>query len=326
MINLTELNYPIEPHPTWNIIDSSKLQCFMSCPRRYFYEYILGWRPEGSNIHTVFGTAWHAMMEQLYQVGYNKNGIAAGYEKFLQIYRAHFDEDEDALFEAKNPNIALAAAKKYIEQYVDDELTVYGTEIAGKVRITPHYEMYFKMDLITQDSRGRFYVWDHKTTGWELNAVWMNQWGNRGQFKLYLHALATYLHARGEDPSKIYGLIVNGAQFRVLKAGPKLNFARHIISYDPAIQAAWARETGQWLRFLIHQHRLLAKTSVDRPVMAAFPKNGTGEACTRWNRTCYLHDLCMTVPNPLQIEKPSDFKVEYWNPMEVETIRERVDL
>jgi len=53
------INDLIPYHYTWEIQDSSKVQDAMTCMRRYFYNYILGWQSDAPNNHLVFGSAWH---------------------------------------------------------------------------------------------------------------------------------------------------------------------------------------------------------------------------------------------------------------------------
>ncbi len=51
--------------PTFTIVDSSKLQDYMMCPRYYFYRYVLGWVPEEPNHDLIFGEAWHVSIAHL---------------------------------------------------------------------------------------------------------------------------------------------------------------------------------------------------------------------------------------------------------------------
>lgn len=43
--------------------DSTSLGLFKECPRKYYYEIILGWRPKGTSVHLKFGQLYHAGME-----------------------------------------------------------------------------------------------------------------------------------------------------------------------------------------------------------------------------------------------------------------------
>ena len=68
-MKLSELEYPepVKAVPQFDIHDSTKINCFQTCPRKYFYKYVLGWSHEDANIHLVFGSAWHKAMEVFYE-------------------------------------------------------------------------------------------------------------------------------------------------------------------------------------------------------------------------------------------------------------------
>lgn len=43
--------------------DSTSLGLFKECPRKYYYEIVLGWRPKGTSVHLKFGQLYHSGME-----------------------------------------------------------------------------------------------------------------------------------------------------------------------------------------------------------------------------------------------------------------------
>lgn len=43
--------------------DSTSLGLLKECPRKYYYEIILGWRPAQQSVHLIFGQLYHAAME-----------------------------------------------------------------------------------------------------------------------------------------------------------------------------------------------------------------------------------------------------------------------
>lgn len=43
--------------------DSTSLGLFKECPRKYYYQIILGWRPKGESVHLKFGQLYHSGME-----------------------------------------------------------------------------------------------------------------------------------------------------------------------------------------------------------------------------------------------------------------------
>lgn len=44
--------------------DSTSLGLLKECPRKYFYEIILGWRPATQSVHLIFGQLYHGAMER----------------------------------------------------------------------------------------------------------------------------------------------------------------------------------------------------------------------------------------------------------------------
>ena len=56
-------SYPIPYHPTWDWMDSSKLKCYSTCERMFFYKYVCGYDSRTKSRHLVIGDAWHKMME-----------------------------------------------------------------------------------------------------------------------------------------------------------------------------------------------------------------------------------------------------------------------
>ena len=97
----------LQPHPTWLINDPTKVKDFMACPRLYFYQYTLGWRPEQPNNHLHFGTCWHTAMEYLLLNGYEVESVVKAHELLTAQYREVFNPETDVLFEPKTPDNAF---------------------------------------------------------------------------------------------------------------------------------------------------------------------------------------------------------------------------
>ncbi len=90
------LNYPVPPAPSWEVQDASKIKTAMECWRKYFFEYVLGWRHDQPNVHLVFGSAWHEALAMLYLSDFSLGNVKkAYYEGFLPLYRDTFDEEDD---------------------------------------------------------------------------------------------------------------------------------------------------------------------------------------------------------------------------------------
>lgn len=300
----------LQPHPTWNILDSTKLKTFMSCPRRYFWNFIVGWRPEGESIHLVFGAAWHLAMERML-LGYQTRGrydnadIPDAINLLTSHYREYFTEDQDALFEPKNPAYALEALALYVQNYVGDRFKVISTEIAGTVPIAENRRMHFKIDALCQDEAGKLFVLEHKTSQ-RMTSTWMDEWALSVQVGTYIHALMCM-----QDPLNVYGAKVNGTFFR--KKG--CDFLRAPVKKSPIQMQQWLNTVNHYADMIDAEYERLAEANEDDPILNAFPMNT--EACVQYG-VCPYHDFCTSLCNPLNLaakEPQSGFKVEYWDPM-----------
>ena len=298
----------IQKHKTWDIIDSSKLQEYMSCPRKYFYRYMLGWETQGRSIHLVFGEAWHRAIEVLMREGYTSAAVIEGMKRFTEYYRRYYDEYEDENNRPKNVEHALEALLAYCLHYDKDDFEVLYTEVHGTIPLDDKRMITGRLDSICRDKRGVFSL-EHKTGSYKTSA-WAEQWTLKMQIGTYNHALMCMF-----DPNEVYGVIVNGVFFYKTKT----EFLRAPIrKLDNAMQT-WLDTTLYWYKQVESNTALmLEEDKQDNETMQSFPMNT--ESCTKWNRMCKYADFCNTWNNPLQRcdEKPLDFEEIWWNPAESE--------
>jgi hypothetical protein len=310
----------IEPNETWEIVDPSKLTTFMECPRRYFYRYIMGWKSDYPSNDLVFGSAWHLAVEHLLRQGYNSDSLMEAKYLFLTYYRNHFTEDSDELYVPKSPQDAFEALDLYFERFKDDHqrYSVEHTEVGGVVLINDQDLMHFKMDVIFRDlMTGLYIVCDHKTSK-RKQRNWATSWNLSPQLLTYLHAIYCLY-----SPEEVDRAQVRGSFF--YKAQPH-SFEEAFIHKEAGQMQAWLEDTEYWYGALRHSMLELEECSDTDTIMQCFPRNGT--ACNQWGG-CIYADVCDAWPNPLaKVGKfiPSGFNVEFWDPRENPTIRERVDL
>jgi len=299
----------IQPHTTWSIHDASKISCFISCPRRYFYRYVLGWENADPNVHLVFGEAWHKAMEILLQKGYNAEGIAEGYTKAEEHYRQYFPEISDDIRYPKTPVSILASLQSYAAYYVHDNFKVYYTEIAGTVPLTEDGSMKvsFRLDGICEDNNGIWCI-EHKT-GSRLDSSWEWKWALSMQIGVYTHVLHMLF-----DPSLVYGVRINGAIFK--KSGTE--FIRVPIRKTPTAVNDWYWNVVHWMEMIKWEFERLQECKDSDTVMRCFPKANI-DACTQYFG-CKYRDFCISWQNPLQKIGiiPVGFKEEWWNPTDRE--------
>ena len=310
---LSEQTYPegIVPHETWNFQDSSKISTFQTCPRKYFFTYVLGLGWSTPNHDLVFGSAWHEAMERLLKLywandkSYDEAFIKEALKAFTECYRQDFDELTDLEYD-KNPGRAEIALQQYIKKYADDDFNVLGIEQYFKIFLSNEHLLVGKLDAIIENANGDVEVLEHKTTKWTAT-VWAEQWSNKIQINNYsLIAYVLY--------EKYKGIIINGAKFF-----PKNNdFQRvYIRKGVHALEDALTNVT-YWMDLIRMNFQLLAESDPNSNSLKAFPKNG--ESCIKYNRTCPFKAFCDDCYNPIAekslIMLRRNFDTVWWDPIE----------
>lgn len=311
--------------PTWKINDATKLTEFQECPRKYFYKYVLGWKPEIPNNHLVFGTAWHKAQEYLLTHDYSVQSVIKGHEEFLKEYRKELGPETDNMFTPKTPDNALVVLNAYAKKY-GGELEKWEplyTEIAGKINLSDDQVLHFRMDSILRHrTKKTIKSIEHKTGSSTWN--WEIQWPLSNQNGTYSHVLNCLF-----SPDEVEGIVFRGTIF-IKNASPKawaqlaegspltykqpFDFIEYPAKKSLDQMQTWLWNTLFWLDQLKWNFQLLSDAKEEDPVLYAFPLNPT--ACTKYYG-CEFLDYCQAWQNPLQKchEPPLGFKEDHWNPM-----------
>jgi hypothetical protein len=310
------------------IFDSSKIDTFLACNRRFFYEHVLGWRPESPNNHLHFGTAWHIAMEHLLLHGYDTAPNA--YNEFLAFYRSdpHFSEETDELYCPKDPTGCAVALAEYAMHYSDDldNFKVLHTEVSGSVPIAPNRSIYFKMDSILQEIQtGEIFSLDHKTAK-RFGRTWEDKFFLAIQNGTYTHVMKSVY-----DPNLVKGVEFNGVSFEYLKRGSaqrpqgyNIGFQRVPAFKSPDSMLAWLWNINTIIEQIEREFEMLDECKESDNVLTCFPLNPT--ACTNFFG-CPYHNFCLAWSNPLRYcdEVQPGFVVNHWNPLDEETTEKFVD-
>lgn len=317
----------ITPHPTWDILDASKLKRYKECPRKFFYTYILGWTSATPNNHLVFGSAWHVALEHLYLNRFSQKSVLEAHVLFLEHYRAVFPAETDELFQPKTPENGTDSLTAYAETYRRDleDFRVLYTELGGVMLVSPERTMTFKHDVILMhESTGDVVARDYKTAQRHYTN-WGEHWELSTQMQTYLHAL----HCLYPDQAEM-SIIVDCAFFYATdkKRPPRATeFATHMIAKTHDQMQAWLDDTNEWIdRMDYDKYALIHHDDTDQPTMRSYPKNDN--ACFNYGRRCQFFDFCTAWANPLTRcdEPPIGFNVEWWDPLAQPEIRQTVDL
>lgn len=301
---------PIKEHPTWNIIDSTKLQCYMSCPRKYFYNYMLGWDNEQPSIHLEFGQAWHLAMETLLKHGYTEDNIERAHTLLTQHYRKFWTEIMDDTNYPKNPGFAYDMLHKYCKKYKTDwkfQEVLY-LETSGTVPVANDRILYFKTDSIMRGINGGYgnkvFSREHKTASRRGN-----KWSLKMQAGTYNHVLYCLY-----GPQDVCGVEINEAYFQ--KTNP--DFERTLVLKGTRSMNVWLWTVNRYLDMLEADTEALLACNAEEPILDAFVQNY--ESCNSYG-SCVFYDYCVSWHNPLQhIDQiPTGMTTRFWNPAEIET-------
>lgn len=317
---------PIPTHPTHAIKDSSKLDTWIRCKRRYFYEYMLGWRPDYPNHDLIFGQAWHIAREHQLLNGYAD--IEGAYDKFIGCYREHFHPDDDEMHNPKTPTAVLHALMKFAEErqsdLIENEVLVMDgvkmTEIAGTVPVDENRVLYYRMDSIMKRLEDdMIFSWDHKSTSGSY--IKYDRWSEGFHLGLqngtYTHCLFCMFPIE-----QVLGIEFCGTGFEYLKRGSKARPAGYHATFrrvpafkNPGQMNTWLWTVNVLLDELDYEMENLSHCKESDPTLMSFPMTVT--SCSDF-RGCPYHDFCLAWQNPLQQahEPPIGFKVDFWDPSE----------
>ncbi len=323
------MTFPLSLHPTWDIHDSSKIDCYISCPRLYFYNYILGWRPDSPAHDLHFGTSWHCARE--YQLLNGYEDVQGAFNAFLNEYRKEFHESTDEMYVPKTPTAVLRALMKFAEERSSDLLEnevveLDGkkmTEISGTVPVDTNRVLYYRMDsIMRRKSDGKIFSWDHKTTHarYLKNSRWSERYYLSIQNGTYTHCL----YCMFPIPD-ILGVEFCETGFEYLTRGSKARPAGYHVTLRRVPAFKTPDQMNVWL-YLVNSYLDDIERDMDKlfhhsegdAVLTAFKMNPN--SCTNY-RGCPFHDFCLAWSNPLQhcYEPPLGFHQEFWNPAERES-------
>ena len=305
----------IKEHPTWNIKDSSKLSTFSECPRKYFYEYLLGWRIDRPAHDLYFGECWHRAREHQLIHGYDD--IKGAYSAFIDHYRKEYSQETDSIYCPKDPMAVAFALKKFADERSHDlkENELLFTETSGTVPVSENHVLHYRMDSVLRNKEtGKIFSWDHKSAK-RLSTQWAGRFLLSLQNGTYTHCLYCMYPI-----DEVLGVEFCGTSFTFLKRNQeyRIEFMRVPAWKTPKQMSNWLWHVNDLLDDIDRETDRLMDCSDEDIIMTAFPMRTT--SCGNyWG--CTYHDYCISWSNPLRQCQcpPLGFKLEFWDPSAMET-------
>lgn len=290
-------------------VDSTMRAAFVSCPRKFYNEYILNRRSGGANVHLIAGKAFAAGLEQARNCFWNRqmdsaSALIEGQRTIMMNYPepSRFDETNKSLSKT------LMALEAYFENWGWDrdhfqpwlrpngqhaiEFS-FSIPLEGVVHpITGAPIIYCgRADWIGQhQDTGALYAVDEKTTS-QLGATWPQQWKHRAQLTGYVWA------------GRQYGIPLEGALVR------GISFLKNGFGHAESLQLRSEYYIERWLEQL--------ERDIVRMIQywhVGYFDYNFSDSCTSYNSPCPFTDSC-TSSDPEKYVK-SNFEHLRWNPIE----------
>lgn len=312
-------------------IDYSSLSTHLSCPRRFFFQYILHLKPDGPpNLDLVFGSCWHLGLEKAYVAIRDQQLsdpmaltiISSGW--FFKLWHLeaadHFDPD---IAFPKSPTRAADMYHNYWMQFAphDADCQILAVEEPFTIHLGESYPNYIgRLDMaLLRD--GDLEIYEHKTSKY-ANQITFAGYSNSLQCEGYLTAGHLYFN---KLPRIIYNLS--------LCQKTKIEHFRHTVTKKLTKIDRFISELRDHTRS-IQQHLALYEQFKELPgaltekekILTCFPRH-PGLACTQYFRLCPYYDLCMMRNNPhtWSLEPPQGYIYDEWNPRtHEETMRQKL--
>lgn len=204
-------------------LDSSMIGTYLSCPQKFYLEYILGLKPKGEKVALTFGTLWHDVMELM-----ETSGVGDAVE-LIESNIATFSIHDQKNRTAQRMKEDLAA---YMIKYTNEDklLETLALEQAFDLELPNGIRYCGRMDKVEKNKTSKKVgVRDYKTTTFFTKNYFDNH--ELGiQIKGYIWALQQLMPADEVDHAVL-------DVYHILKNETK--WYRRTFNYRPALIQEW---------------------------------------------------------------------------------------
>lgn len=284
-------------------IDNTKLSDAKACLRYYYFRHVRGWVSDSFDAAKIFGGAWHAAMDVLWQ-DHTPDGA---YERFLEYWKANGGSFPIMPIQERNmaprtPAIAELMLKAYWRKYewLIKSSEVIEAEFLLKFPLSGGITYVGLIDKVLRERDG-ICLLEHKTTAWGtqngFNRAWLRAFDMSAQVSGYLYGATQ--HAWPGQPVR---LLIDAALVHKTQR-----------DFTMLAQKRSMEELEEWFLTANLKAREIAGQETDQGIfLRAFPKET--DSCIRFMKLCPYFDICKKVPNPELIDMPAKMRGEFWQP------------
>lgn len=203
------------------VLDSSMMAEFKSCPFKFYLTYIEQWKPKTLSVHLHAGASFAKGLEIARRAFYEadksaEESEALGLQALLEAY-GDFEAPSEGTGAAKSADRMAGALEFYFSRYPLNHQTAFPVLMPGGKRGI-EFSFVHPLPVNHPDTgqpllysgradgifsfAGGTYVFDEKTTS-RLGATWAKQWKLRSQF-------SGYCWAADQSGIKVDGVVVRG--------------------------------------------------------------------------------------------------------------------
>lgn len=290
--------------------DSTSLGEFKTCPRKYFYSQLEGWRKVGRpKTDLEYGQIYHSALETYDKRKASGNDHRDSMRAAVHHVLHHTWDVEAAKPKEFDDNIKtrytlLRSVVWYLEQFEDDPCKTVilrdgrpAVELSFRLPVDNGIVLCGHLDRVVE-FQGSKYVMDRKTTKTTISSYYFDRYAPDNQMSLYTLAGRIILE------SPVRGVIIDAAQIAIGFS----RFERGFISRSEGELEEWLDQTYAWIAS--------AQAMARNPVAESFPMND--KSCHNYGG-CPFRGVCASDPRTRASVLESEYERRFWNPLETRT-------
>lgn len=295
------------PHTTFQFVwDSTSLGLLKTCPRKYYYTMIQGWRSKAEALPLTYGILYHEAFQWFDQAKAKGMDTESALRFTIRLIHAKTYK-WDSGDTTRSRETLMRSIVWYVEQFYDDPCETIilangeaAVELSFKLPIGIQgfgHEIFFSghLDRVVK-FQDKVFISDKKTTTSGLSDFYFDRYNPDNQISLYTFA------GKIIYDQHICGTIIDAVQIGVTFS----RYARKIINRTDSQLNEWFADAKTYIE--------QAEACSHKPnsfLVEAWPMNDT--ACDKYGG-CPFKGVCSRSPEVRSSYLASDFQQVLWDP------------